>query len=81
MPPRLIFIQNFLIIYVMVILNKYELSDSLLEQMASLVLIQPQGGWLPDVPIHTCLFGECYSSIFSGFVTHFSSFLGYKKKI
>ena len=31
----------------------YELSNLLLEQMASLVLIQPQGGWLPDGLIHT----------------------------
>ena len=43
-PPRLIFIQNSMIMYFILILNKYELSDSLLKQMASLVLIQPQGG-------------------------------------
>ena len=53
LPPRLIFIQNFLITYFIEIVNKYELSDSLLEQMASLVLIQPQGGWLPHGLIHT----------------------------
>ena len=47
----------------MLILNKYELSDSLLEQMASLVLIQPQGGWLPDELIHTFLFPECSSFV------------------
>ena len=39
LPPHLIFIQNFLITYFIQIVNKYELSDSLLEQMASLVLI------------------------------------------
>ena len=48
-PPRLIFIQNLMTIYFILIMNKYELSDSLLKQMASLILIQPQGGWLPDV--------------------------------
>ena len=53
LPPRLIFIQNILIMYFILIVKKYELSDSLLEQMASLVFIQPQGGWLPDGVIHT----------------------------
>ena len=48
-PPCLIFIQNLMTIYFIIIMNKYELSDSLLKQMASLILIQPQGGWLPDV--------------------------------
>ena len=48
-PPCLIFIQNLMIMYFILIMNKYELSDSLLKQMASLILIQPQGGWLPDV--------------------------------
>ena len=53
LPPHPIFIQNFMIMYFIVIVNKYELSDSLLKQMASLVLIQPQGGCLPDGLIHT----------------------------
>ena len=53
MPPCLIFIQNVPTMYFILIVNKYELRDSLLEQMASLVLIQPQGGWLPDGVIHT----------------------------
>ena len=48
-PPRLIFIQNLMTMYFIIIMNKYELSDSLLKQMASLILIQPQGGWLPHV--------------------------------
>ena len=48
LPPRLIFIQNFLIKYFILIVNKYELSDSLPKQIAFLVLIQPQGGWLPE---------------------------------
>ena len=48
-PPHLIFIQNLMTMYFILIMNKYELSDSLLKQMASLILIQPQGGWLPDV--------------------------------
>ena len=48
-PPCLIFIQNLMTIYFILIMNKYELSDSLPKQMASLILIQPQGGWLPDV--------------------------------
>ena len=63
LPPRLIFIQKFLIIYFILIVNKYELSDLLLEQMASLVLIQPQGGWLPDGLIHTYDFVEVSSFV------------------
>ena len=43
-PPCLILIQNFLIMYFILILNKYELSDSLPKQIASLILMQPQGG-------------------------------------
>ena len=47
-PPHLIFIQNLMIMYFILIVNKYKLSDLLLKQIASLILIQPQGGWLPD---------------------------------
>ena len=49
--------------YFILIVNKYELSDSLLEQMASLVLIQPQGGWLPDGLIHTYEFLQVSSFV------------------
>ena len=54
-PPRLIFIQNLMIIYFILIVNKYKLSDSLLKQIASLILIEPQGSWLLNGYINTFL--------------------------
>ena len=54
-PPCLIFIQNLMIIYFILIVNKYKLSDSLLKQIASLILIEPQGSWLPNGYINTFL--------------------------